>query len=150
MVDAQPSRKANTTPNVIPLFETLMARQIPDPILNTLRDLGQSLPWLDVLLRPLPDLPVDLRSLSILGQEVVVHAVEVALLLAGRAVVVLISVLVDFTFGELPVREEVGHGHGRRRCLPFGCSGLLLLLWLLLLFLRRWSQISIPTRIPRA
>jgi hypothetical protein len=88
---------------------------------------------LDVLLRILPDLTVDLGTLAIFLQEVIVHAVEVPLLLVCGAVGVVIQVFADLALGILVVGEEVGDGNTRRGALDLGAPLLLLLGFALLL-----------------
>lgn len=133
VVDTQTTGEAHATQKVVPLLKALVAGQGPNALLDALRDLGQSLAGLDGLARILADLTVDLRSLAVLLQEVVVHPVKVALLLVGRTVGIVVLVLDDLSFGKLVVGEEGGErdpwGFG------LGLRASLLLLWLALLLL---------------
>jgi hypothetical protein len=71
---------------------------------------------------------VHLRALPVVAEEVVVHAVEVALLLARGAVVVLVAVLADLAFGVVAIREELGDDDAGGRGLGFCAGGARLLL----------------------
>lgn len=136
VVDTQPAGEAHASQKVVPLLETRVAGQGTNAVLDGLRDLDQRLAGLDELLRILADLAVNLGSLAVLLQEVVVHPVEVALLLVGCAVRILVLVLDNLAFGELVVGEEGGDGDPWRFGLLLRAS-LLLLRLALLLFLRR-------------
>lgn len=105
VVDAQTAGETHATFEVVALLKTLVTGQSADGVLNTLRDLRQGLAGLDVLLRILADLTVNLGTLAILLQEVIVHAVEIAFFLVGCAIRVLILIFDDFAFGVLAVRE---------------------------------------------
>lgn len=134
VVDAQTAREAHTTLEVITFLQTLVACQGTYRIFNAFRNLGQGLTGLDVLLRILADLTVDLGTLAILLQEVIVHAIEITLLLVGGAVGVIVQVFADLALGVLVIGEKVGDGDPWRGALDLGAT-LLLLLGLALLLL---------------
>lgn len=135
VVDAQPTRETHATLEVVSFLQTLMTRQSSHRLFNALCDLCQGLAGLDILLRILADLTVNLGALAVLLQEVIVHAVEIALLLVRGAIGIVVLVFDDLAFGVCVIGEEVGHGYPRRRALDLGAALLLLLgLALLLLF----------------
>ena len=80
-------------------------RQRSHAVLNPLRDLRKRHARFDPPLRPLPHLSVHFRTTSVVGQEILVHAVEVSFLLAGGAEVVLIAVLAYLALGVCVVGE---------------------------------------------
>ena len=132
VVDTQPTRESHTTLDIVPLFQTLVAGQGTDRILNTLRNLRQGLTRLDVLLGILAHLTVHLGSLTVLLQEIIVHAVQIALFLVGCAVCVVALVFDGLALG-VPVGEEIRHRNAGWGALDLGASLLLLGLALLLL-----------------
>lgn len=146
VVDTQTTRESHTTLNVITLFQTRVTSQSTNRVLNTFRDLCESLTGLNVLLGILAHLTVHLRTLTVLLQEIIVHAVQVSLLLAGRTVRVVVFVFADLALGELAVGEEGRQGDARRGALDLGAT-LLLLLGLALLLLcgciRVWVSVHI-------
>lgn len=80
-----------------------MPRQRSNAVLDSFSDLRQRLTRFDVPLRPLPDLSVYLRALPVFIQEVVVHSIQMALLLVGSAVAVLILILANLALGILTI-----------------------------------------------
>ena len=140
VVDAETAGETHTALDVVTLLQALVAGQCTDRILDALRDLRQGLAGLDVLLRILADLTVHFGTLAVLLQEVIVHAVEIALLLIGGSVRVLVLVFDDLAFGVLVVGEQVGHGNAGRRALNFSTALLLLLGLALLLLLGGWDR----------
>lgn len=135
MVDAQATREPHATLDVITFLQTGMAGQSAHRVFNALSDLRQGLARSDVLLCILANLAVDLGTLAVLLQEVIVHAIKVPLLFVGGAVGVVVLVLDNLSLGVLAVGEQVGHGNARRRALDFSATLLLLLRLALLLFL---------------
>lgn len=134
VVQTQATGESHTADERITLSQAVVARERPDAVLDALGDLRQRLPRLDRLLRILPNLAMDLCGLAVVGQEVAVQVVQVALLLARGPVAVLLPVL-DLLAGRVVLvgeQEADLDGGGvrlaRRR-------GLLLLLGLSLLFL---------------
>jgi hypothetical protein len=107
-------------------------------VLDALGNLRQRHARLDPLLRPLPDLAMHLGAAPVVGEEVLVHAVQMALLLAGRPVRVLVSVLDNLAFGVGIVQVDFVDGDAGRRGLDLGATvgaALLLLARLALLLL---------------
>lgn len=135
VVNAETTGETHTTLEVITFLKTLVTGQGTDGFFNALRDLGEGLTRLNGLLRILTNLTVHLSSLTVLLQEVILHAVEVALLLVGGAVRILILVLDDLTLGVFLSGEQSRQGNARRRGLDLGATLLLLLGLALLLFL---------------
>lgn len=103
MIYAKPGWKSHSTFDVISFFQTLMPRQRSNAVLDSFSDLRQRLTRFDVPLRPLPDLSVYLRALPVFIQEVVVHSIQMALLLVGSAVAVLILILANLALGILTI-----------------------------------------------
>lgn len=134
VVDTQTTWETHPALEIISFLQALVTRQGSHRVFNSFRDLCQGLTGLDILLRILADLAVDLGALAVLLQEVIVHAVEIALLLVGGAVGILVLVFHDFAFGVCVVGEEVGHRYPWWRALDL-CAALLLLLGLALLLL---------------
>lgn len=90
IVPAQSCRKCNTALDVVSLFQAQMACQVAGAVLNALCNLSDCHARLDVLLRPLPDLSVDLCALAKIADEIAIHAVKVALLFVGGTVRIII------------------------------------------------------------
>lgn len=90
VVDAESGGETHAGYLSIAIFKALVACQCAHRVLDALSDLGQAHSRLDPLLSPLPYLAVDFGALAVVGEEVVVHAVEMALLLAGGAVRILV------------------------------------------------------------
>lgn len=134
VVNAETTRESHTSLDVVSLLQSWVAGQGANRILDALRNLRESLTRLDVLLSILADLAMDLSSLTVLLQEVVVHAVEVTLLFIGGPVGVVVLVLDNLSLRILVVREELGDRDTGRRTLDL-CTSLLLLGLALLLFL---------------
>lgn len=82
-----------------------MAHQASRALLDAIRNLQQRLTGLDVSLRPLTDLAVRFRCLTVVREEVAIQVVEVTFLLARRAIAILVLVLDLFTLGIGVVRE---------------------------------------------
>ena len=99
VVDTKATGETHATLEVVALFQTLVTRQSTDGVLNAFRDLGQSLARSDVLLCILTDLTVNLSTLAVLCQEIIVQAVEMTLLLVGSTVGILVQILADLAFG---------------------------------------------------
>ena len=136
MIDAKPSRKAHSSFNIVSLFQAWVARQCSHTIFDTLSNFCQGHSRLDVLLCPLPDLPMDFGSMPIFSEKIVVHAIKMTLLLVRCPEVVLITVLLNLTFGILPSWEEGRYKDSGRVALSGRTSSRsLLLLGLSLLFL---------------
>src|SRR5262245_53682113 len=94
-----------------------------------------------MLLCILADLPMDLGSITILGEEVVIHAVQIPLFLICCSIGIIILVL-----DNLPLRKLVVGKQGRKknpRRLTLRLCRSLLLLWLsLFLLLGRCTQLD--------
>lgn len=133
VVDVQPRRERHAALDVVPVLQPRMAGQRTHRVLDPLRDLRQSHAGLDPALRPLPHLPVHLGAAAEVVEVVHVQAVQVALLLARRAVRVLVAVVGLLAVRVLAAGEEVRQQHARRRALRGGFGGLLLGLALALL-----------------
>lgn len=117
-----------------------MTSQSPHGVLNALRNLRQSLARLDVLLCILADLTVDLSTLTVLLEEVIVYAIQVTLLLVGGTVGIVVLVFNDLAFGVLAVGEEVGDRNPWRGALNLSTTLLLLLRLPLLLLFGGWRD----------
>jgi hypothetical protein len=133
VVDIQPSRKAHTTFNVIAFFEARMTCQSSNRLFDSFGDLMQGLARFNPLLCPLPDLSVYFGCLTILVEEVVVHAVEMSLLFTSGSICIFIPVLDFFASRILLVCEELADWYARR--IRLSIWGSLLLFLGLLLFL---------------
>ena len=133
VVDAQACGEPHAAFDVVSFFKAGMARQRPYAVLDPLGDFRQSLTRFDVSLCPLPHLPVDFGTLTILLQEIIVHPVEMALLLTGGPEMVVVGVIAQLTLGVLAIGEKGGDGDSGRGCLGFA-STLFLLRFSLLLF----------------
>lgn len=120
VVDAQARRETHTGLERIALLETLVSGESAHRVLDALCNLGERHARLDPLLCPLSDLTVHLGAASVVGEEILVHAVEVALLLAGRAVCVLVEVVYTLSLGIGIVEVDFVDGHPRRSGLHFG------------------------------
>ena len=113
-------------------------------VLNVLRDLCKAHAWFDRPLRVLANSAMDLSTLAIVSEEVIIlHAIQVTLFFAGSAILVVILVLHLFTNRIVVVWEELRNGDSRRVRLKL-CTSLLLL-WLPLLFLLRGTGYCIPS-----
>jgi hypothetical protein len=126
VIDAQTTRETHSSLDVVSFLQTLMTSQGTDCILDALSDFCQVLTRLDILLGILTDLAVNLGALAVFLQEVVVHAVQVALLLVRGAVSVVVLVFDDLALGVLAVREKVRDWNAWRRALLFRTALLLL------------------------
>lgn len=107
VVQAEARRETHAALEVVAVLEALVARQGAHAVLDALGNLGQRHARLDVLLRPLPHLAVHLGAGAVLVQKVLVHAVQVALLLARRAEQVFIAVLLNLALGVRVVGEQL-------------------------------------------
>jgi len=143
VIYAQTRREAHSSNDVIALLQSLMPRQRSHAILDHLGNLRQCLPGFDVSLCILPHLAVDLSALAVFLQEVVVHAVEMALFFIRCAICVVIFVLYFLADGIFARGKELGDWHARRSglrccgCCGGGGAGLLLLAGLALFLLFR-------------
>ena len=131
VIDTQPSRKPHSPLVAVPLFEPWMSGQGAHAVLDALCNLCETHAGLDPLLRPLAHLPVGFGAVAVVGQEVVVHAVEMTLLFVGGTIEVLANIVANLAGGIGVVGEEGGDGDAGRGGLGFGAGGLLLL-WLAL------------------
>lgn len=109
VVDGQTSRETHTGDEGVTLLETSVASQGTNAILDVLGDLGQGLAGLDALLRPLANLSVNLGGMAVVGKELLVggKVVEMALLLVGDALQVVVGVFDFLALGVLLVGEEL-------------------------------------------
>lgn len=98
VVDTKTTREAHATLEVIAFFQALVTGQGTDRVFNALRNLSQGLARSNVLLRILTNLTVNLSTLAVLCQKVIVHAIEIPLLLVGGTVGILVQVLADLAF----------------------------------------------------
>lgn len=135
VVEVQAGREAHAGDDGVALGEAIVADEAADAVLDAVGDLGQGLAGLDVLLRPLADLSVGLGGVAVVGEELGVQVVEVALLLVGGPEPVLVDVLDLLALGVGVVGEELGEEDAGRVGLRGGSLLLLLGLSLLLLFL---------------
>ena len=134
VIPAQPNRKAHARNQRITLLQTLMPNQRPHAVLNRLGDVDQGHARPDCLLCILPDLTMHLGRLSVVLQKVRVEVIEVALLLVGGAVAVVVGVLDLLADGEGLACEEKLDRNGGRFCLRGWVLLLLARFSLLLLF----------------
>lgn len=72
-----------------------MPYEATDAVLDAISNINKLLTWLDALLRPLANLAMRLSRLTIIGEEVAVDVIKVALLFVGSAIPILIRVF-DF------------------------------------------------------
>src|SRR5436309_9550143 len=135
VVDVQTSGEAHAPFEIVAFFEPRVTRQSSDGLFDTFSYLVQSLTRLHPFLSPLPDLSVYFGCLTILVQEIVVHAVKMPLLFARGAVGIFVLVLDFFAHGVLLVCEELADWYSRRIRLSIWRSLLLLLGPLLFLLL---------------
>ncbi|KAI6748728.1 hypothetical protein HG531_007675 [Fusarium graminearum] len=134
VVETKTAGETHTSLETVTLLESRVSSESTNTILNTLGDRGQGLSGLDVLLSPLAHLAMNLGSLAVIGKEVGVKVIEMALLLVGGTVVVLVLVL-DLLAGRVGfVGEQLADLDSRRVALA-GRVLLLLLGLSLLLFL---------------
>lgn len=130
VIPAQPRREPHPSLDAIALLQPHVSRQVAHRILDPLGNLRQRRAGLDELLpRPGAHLAVHDGALAVLADEIVVEPVEVALLLARRAVRVLVHIGDLFPGRVCAVGVQLGDGDaGRGRLLGRGGGGLLLLL----------------------
>ncbi len=93
VVEVEPGREAHAGHQRVALGQALVPDQRARRVLDAVGDVRQRLARLDVALRPLAHLAVRLGRMAVVGEEVGVEPVQVALLLARRAVAVLAGVL---------------------------------------------------------
>ena len=138
VVDAQAGGEAHAALERVTLFEALMPREGAHRVLDALSNLGQSHARLNPFLCPLAHLAMHLGAPAVVGQEVLVHAVEMALLFAGGPVRVLVAIFDDLALGVGIVEVDFVDGDARGCRLhlgPAGSARLFLLARLALLFL---------------
>lgn len=114
MIYAEPCWESHSTFDIVSLLQALMPRQRSNTVLDALRNFRQCMPGFDVLLRPLSDLSMDLCTMPVIVQEVVVHSIQMALLLVGSAEGVLIPVLANLTLGILTIWKEIRNRYSWR------------------------------------
>jgi uncharacterized membrane protein len=134
MVETKTTRETHTSLDAVTLLKSSVSSKSTNTILNALSDLSQGLSGLDILLSPLSNLAMDLGCLTVVGQEVAVQVIEMALLLIGSSVVVLVLVFNLLSVGIGLVREQLADLDSRRVALAGRVLLLLLGLSLLLLF----------------
>lgn len=148
VVDAQTARETHTALEVVAFLKTLVTSQSTHRILDALSNLRQGLARLDGLLRILTDLTVHLGTLTVLLQEIIVHAVEITLFFVGRTVQIIILVLDDLALRILLAGEELRQRDPRGLALNFGTTLLLLLRLALLLFLGGYTSPVVVSGVP--
>ncbi|ROW00836.1 hypothetical protein VMCG_06534 [Cytospora schulzeri] len=143
--------EAHARDDGVALLQAGVAHQRAHAVLDPVGDVRQRHARLDPPLRPLPHLPVRLGRVPVVPQEVVVHQQPLPLphLLAGRAVPVLVAVVLDLLAGRVgavgeELRQEDPRGVG------LGGGLLLLLLLLVLLLLLLGGSLPVPLRAGRA
>lgn len=96
-----------------------MAHQGTYTIFNAISDLHQGLTRPDILLRPLPHLTMNLGALIVVGQEIIVHAVEEALFFIRGSKGVFVRILNDLSYRIGGVGEQVRNWDPRSVALRF-------------------------------
>jgi hypothetical protein len=134
VVETKTAGETHTTLETVTLLQSGVSGESTNAILNALGNRGQGLSRLDVLLSPLAHLAMNLGSLAIVGKEVGVQVIEMALLLVGGTVGVLVLVLDLLSVRVRLVREQLADLNSGRVALA-GRVLLLLLGLSLLLFL---------------
>ena len=128
--------ESNPAFDVVSFFQAIVTCQSSYTIFNSFRYLRQRLSRLDILLRPLSDLSVDLGTLAIVIEPVNLHTIEMSLFFVCGSIIVFISVIDDLTLWILAVWKEVGEQYSGRVALGLGdTASSLLLLWLSLFLL---------------
>jgi hypothetical protein len=124
VVNAEAGREPHARDQSIALLESLVASQGANGVFDPDGDLRERLSRPNILLRPLPNLPMSFGGVAVVVNKLALKIVEMALLLAGRTVAVLVHIFNLLALWILLVREELrDQDSGRVR----------LLLWVLLL-----------------
>jgi hypothetical protein len=134
VVKTETARETHATLDAVTLLQTRVTSQGTNAILDALSNLSQGLSGSDILLGPLAHLAMNLSGLAVIGQEVAVHVIEMALLLVGGTVVVLVLVFHLLSVRVGLVGEQLAEQHSGRIALAGRVLLLLLGLSLLLLF----------------
>ena len=138
IIPAQSRGERHTSLDIIALLQSHMPRQMPNAVLDALRDLREAHPRLDRPLRPFTHLPVHLSALPQVARLVIVYPLQMPLLLACRPVRVLVFVVHLLTYRVIAVGEQICDFDAGWRGLPLRAARgrlLLLLFWLLLFLL---------------
>lgn len=134
IVNTNSGWKSHPPKDGVPLGKAIVTRQCPDGVFNSFSDLRESHPGSDPLLGPMSNLPVNLGSLSVLGQKVVIHPIQVPFFFVCFSLQVLVPIVALFADWENAAREQpIQRDSGGARL--GGSWGLCLLLGLLLLLL---------------
>jgi hypothetical protein len=105
VVDVETGRKCHSTSDVIAFLQTKVSSQSSNTILNSVCNFRQRLPRFDILLRPLTNLSMNLCSLPVFSEKVIVNTVKVAFFLAGSTKRILIPVFDFFSLRVLAIWE---------------------------------------------
>lgn len=138
-VEVQAGWEAHPGNNRIAFGQAIVSDKTTYTVLDTIGNFGKGLARLDGFLRPLTDLTMRLRRLTVIREKVAVDVIKMALLFIGRTIAVVILVVDLFALRVAVVGKQLGDEDGWRVGLNSG-SFLLGLLLLVLLFLRTTSS----------